>query len=61
MMNKFTIEAKAKDIDGSKNGWKELCIAIPRNKPFIFNFNLLNLLFEKFPNTFPILRYILRL
>ena len=31
----------------------------PRNKAFNFNFNLLNWLFERFPNMFPILRYLL--
>ncbi|EMR74680.1 hypothetical protein MBGDF03_00263 [Thermoplasmatales archaeon SCGC AB-540-F20] len=33
----------------------------PRNKPFIFNFNLLNWLFERFPHAFPILRNLLEL
>jgi hypothetical protein len=57
----FTIEAKAKDIHGSESEWTELSITIPRNKPFIINISLLNKLFERFPNTFPILQNILRL
>jgi len=33
----------------------------PKNKPFNFNFPLLNWLFDRFPNMFPILRYMLGL
>jgi len=36
----------------------DVAIITPKNKPFIFNFPLLNWLFERFPNAFPILRYI---
>jgi hypothetical protein len=57
----YTIEAKAKDIHGNESGWTELSITMPRNKPFIFNFNFIGWLFERFPKAFPILRYILRL
>ncbi|UCD13624.1 MAG: hypothetical protein JSW60_08720 [Thermoplasmatales archaeon] len=36
-------------------------LTTPKNKPFNFNFNLLSWLFERFPNAFPILRYVLEL
>jgi len=36
-------------------------ISMPKNKIFNFNFNLLSLLFERFPNAFPILRNLLGL
>jgi len=36
-------------------------LTTPKNKPFNFNLNLLGWLFERFPNAFPILRYILGL
>jgi len=35
----------------------EVSLTTPKNKPFIFNFPLLSWLFERFPNAFPILRY----
>jgi len=39
----------------------DVSLATPKNKAFIFNFPLLNWLFERFPYVFPILRYILAL
>ncbi len=45
----YTIRAQAKDIHGAESGWGELEITIPKNKPFNFNFPLLNWLFEQFP------------
>jgi hypothetical protein len=57
----YTIKAKAKDIYGAESSWTTLTVSMPKNKAFIFKFNLLNWLFERFPNAFPILRYILGL
>ena len=54
----YTIRAKAKDVYGAESDWGTLEVSMPKNKPFIFNFNLLNWLFNRFPNAFPILRYI---
>jgi len=36
-------------------------LTTPKNKPFNFNYPLLSWLFERFPNVFPILRYLLGL
>ena len=58
---KYTIKAKAQDTYGEESGWGTLTVTMPRNKPFNFNFNLLSWLFERFPNAFTILRYILEL
>jgi len=55
----FTIEAKAKDTEGEESDWSTFTITIPRNK-LIINPLLLRLL-EQFPNSFPFLRYILKL
>ncbi len=55
----FTIEAKARDILGAESGVATLEVTIPRNKPVNYNFNLLDLLFERFPNAFPILQQLL--
>jgi hypothetical protein len=55
----FTIEAKAKDTEGEESDWSTFTITIPRNK-VIINPLLLRLL-EQFPNSFPFLRYILKL
>ena len=55
----FTIEAKAKDTNGYESGWAILNVTMPRNREFKFNFNLLDWLLERFPNTFPFLRYII--
>ena len=53
----YTIKAKAKDIHGAEGPEGTLTVTMPRNKPI--NFNLLELLFERFPNAFPILRHLL--
>jgi len=52
----YTIRAKAKDIWGYESGWSYLEVTHPKIKAFNFNFNLLNWLFERFPNMFPIIR-----
>jgi hypothetical protein len=39
----------------------DVSMSVPRNKPLNYQFNLLKRLFEKFPNAFQILKYILEL
>jgi hypothetical protein len=54
----YIISVTVKDeFGGIVRAYKE--VIMPRDKSFIFNFNLLEWLFEKFPNAFPILRNIL--
>ncbi len=55
----YTIKVKAKDCYGFKSDWATRDIKMPKNKQFIFNFPLLSWLFDRFPNAFPILRYML--
>jgi len=57
----YTIRVKAEDTNGAESEWGELEIEMPKNKIFNFNFNLLEWLFERFPNAFPILRHMLGL
>jgi len=57
----YIIGARAKDIYGAIGEWGYLEVTMPKNKPFNFNFNLLEWLFERFPNAFPVLRQLLRL
>jgi hypothetical protein len=57
----YTIRAKAKDVRGAESDWGTLKVTMPKTKSYIFNFSLLNWLFERFPNAFPMLRYILGL
>ncbi len=52
---------KSKDIHGAESDWGTLEVSMPKNKAFDLNFNLLSWLFERFPNAFPILRYMLGL
>lgn len=55
----YEIKVKTRDRDGAESEWSDpLPIEIPRNKAFDFNFNLLDWLLERFPNAFPLLRYI---
>jgi len=55
----YIIKARAKDeFDYYTSSWTEFNVIIPRNK--VCNFNLLELLFERFPNAFPILRNIFK-
>jgi len=54
----FKIRAKAKDIY-SESDWRELEVTMPKHK--ILYFSLFESLFDLFPNSFPILRYIFRL
>lgn len=55
----YTIISKAQDIYGAEGPEGTLEVTMPRNKAFNFNFNLLERLFERFPNIFPVLRYLL--
>jgi len=57
----FIIRAKAKDTYGAESGWGTLEVTMPKNKPFNFNLRLLNWIFERFPNLFPIIRCILNI
>ena len=57
----YTIKAKAKDINGAESDESIFKINIPRNKIFKFNVNLLDSLFERFPNAFKTLRNLLGL
>jgi hypothetical protein len=55
----YEIKVKAKDEHGVQSEWSDpLPIEMPRNKSFNFNY-LLEWLFERFPNVFPILRCML--
>jgi hypothetical protein len=56
---KYTVRVKAKDIYGAKSDWTSLEVSMPKNKAFVFNYPFFNWLLERFPNTFPILRYML--
>ncbi len=57
----YTITAKAQDIYGAEGPEGTLEVTMPRNKAFNFNYNLLEHLFDRFPNMFPVLRYLLGL
>jgi len=55
----YKIKAKAKDDYNSESNWSEYEVSIPRSKKFDFKFNLLDCLFERFANAFPLLRYLI--
>ena len=58
----YQIKVKAKDTFGKESDWSDpLEVTMPKNKAFNFNFPLLEWLFERFPNAFPILRQLLGL
>ena len=50
----FTIQAKTKDIHGSESGWGTLEVTMPRNK-------VVNTLFQRIIQQFPIIKQILGL
>ena len=56
----YTIEAKTRDIYGAESIWAYLEITMPRNNRIAHNSLFLQFL-ERFPNMFPILRYLLGL
>jgi len=55
----YTIEAKATDIHGAESDWATLEVEMPVNQQVINP--LLQMMLERFPNAFPILRYLLGL
>jgi len=56
----YEVMVMAKDVNGGESDWSDpISVSMPRNKAFNFNFNLLSWLFERFPNMFPILRYLI--
>ena len=55
----YIISATAIDVNGAQSDPGTLEVTMPRNKAFNFNFNLLEQLFDRFPNMFPVLRYLL--
>jgi hypothetical protein len=54
----FTIEAKAKDLDGAESDWAEFTVSMPRNK--VINRPILNFL-QSHPNLFQLLQKLLQL
>jgi hypothetical protein len=59
--NTYILKAKAKDQYDAEGEWEFLVVTMPKNKIIKLNFNLLSLLFERFPNSFPILRQIMQI
>jgi len=55
----YNITAIAEDIHGIQGPEGKLEVTMPKNKPSNFKFNLLNWLFKRFPNAFPILRQLI--
>jgi len=63
---KKNMDYEGEIIIKNKNNPDDFCtldvsMSVPRNKPFDSQFNFFRWLFENFPNTFPLLRYILGL
>lgn len=57
----YSIRARAKDIYSVKGPWTSLEVSIPKSKSFNFIFSLLERWFERIPNAFSILIYLLGL
>jgi C1A family cysteine protease len=57
----FTISVKAKDEYDFKSAWATFEVSMTKNKPFDHNFSIIDWLFERFPNAFPILKHLQRL
>jgi hypothetical protein len=55
---KFTIRIRAIDEYDAASDWSEHEINIPRSRSVEVNYNIFNWLFERFPNMFPLLRYL---
>ena len=55
----FTIRTRAKDLAGETSEWVTFTVSMPRGK--ILPSTLLLRFLERFPNAFPMLRYILGL
>jgi len=56
----YTITAKAKDIYGAESDWATLEVEMPVNQQVVIN-PLLQMILERFPNAFPLLRQLLGL
>jgi len=54
----YIVKAKVKDVFDDESDWGTLEVVMPVNKQ-VFSYPLLKILFDRFPNIFPILRYIL--
>ena len=54
-----TLRVKAKDCYGFKSDWATLEVKMPKYNFLNLNLNLLIWIFERFPNAFPILKYLL--
>jgi hypothetical protein len=55
----YEIKVRVRDDNGYFSDWSNpLEVTMPKNKPFNLNFPILTWLFERFPNMFPILRYL---
>jgi lipoprotein-anchoring transpeptidase ErfK/SrfK len=52
----YMIKAKAKDINGAESNWGTFLVTMPYEPP---QFPFIHWLLERFPNAFPILRYLL--
>jgi len=57
----YTTKAIAMNTNYSISTWTTMEVNMPKNKLFVFNFPVLNWLFERFPNVFLILRCIVGL
>ncbi len=58
----YNITVMAKDSYGAEGEWADkLRVTTPKNKAFNYNFPLLNWLLDRFPNSFPILKYLVGL
>lgn len=55
------ITAKTMDFYGNESDWATLEVIVPKNKAFNHNFNLIEWLFERFPNKFPLFKHLLEL
>jgi rhodanese-related sulfurtransferase len=54
---KYTISAKAKDYHGNESDWVTIDIKIPRTRTSVYN--MLEMLFERFPFASTVLKYLL--
>lgn len=57
----YTIKAKVRDVHGVESDWAAYVVTMPKNKAFNFHFILIERLFERFPNAFPLFRQLLGL
>ena len=56
----YQIKCKVRDLAHNESDWETLDITIPKNKAINFNFILLEWIFNRFPNAFPVLRHLFR-